>query len=268
MPDGLKKHESILLVCVDVDKMMLHIDVDQMVAALSEDELVRANNFRDSLLRDRFVAGRFCLREFLGRELDMPSNKISFSIESNGKPVVSNSPTSPNQGGHFSFSRSQQHALIGYSASRRIGVDIERVRSFPDMELMAAEIFAEPQFSDWQSLPPAERPLCFFRGWTRKEAVVKVDGRGISDGVRQINVPLDDMADRVIELALPVCASRTQKDATTVLLTQWQPNDKLVAAVALECGSGKFSLTFSDQEDQELGVQNGFATRRRFYFTD
>ena len=56
MPDGLKKHESILLVCVDVDKMMLHIDVDQMVAALSEDELVRANNFRDSLLRDRFVA--------------------------------------------------------------------------------------------------------------------------------------------------------------------------------------------------------------------
>ena len=136
------------------------------------------------------------------------------------------------------------------------------------MELMAGAIFAEHQLLEWQSLPPAKRPLGFFRGWTRKEAVVKVDGRGISDGVRQINVPLDDMADRVIELALPVCASRTQNHATTVLLTQWQPNDELVAAVALEWGSGKSSLTFSEQEDQQLGIQNGFATGRRFYFAD
>ena len=135
MLDEPKKLESILLICVDVDKMMLQIDVNRMASTLSEDELVRANNFRDSLLRDRFVAGRFCLREILGRELDMPSNKISFSIESNGKPVVSNSSNSLINGGHFSFSRSQQYALIGYSASRRIGVDIERVRSLPDMEL-------------------------------------------------------------------------------------------------------------------------------------
>ena len=268
MPDGLKKHESILLVCVDVDKMMLHIDVDQMEAALSEDELVRANNFRDSLLRDRFVAGRFCLREILGRELGMPSNEISFSIESNGKPVVSNSPTSPNQGGHFSFSRSQQHALIGYSASRRIGVDIERVRSFPDMELMAAEIFAEPQFSDWQSLPPAERPLCFFRGWTRKEAVVKVDGRGISDGVRHIEVPFGGIADQVIEVALPACTNHAQNNAITVLLTQWQPNDELVASVALEWGPEKCPLTFTDREDEQFGTQNRSATRRSFYFAN
>ena len=268
MPDGLKKHESILLVCVDVDKMMLHIDVDQMEAALSEDELVRANNFRDSLLRDRFVAGRFCLREILGRELGMPSNEISFSIESNGKPVVSNSPTSPNQGGHFSFSRSQQHALIGYSASRRIGVDIERVRSFPDMELMAAEIFAEPQFSDWQSLPPAERPLCFFRGWTRKEAVVKVDGRGISDGVRQIEVPLGDITNQVIEVALPNGSNHTQNEAMTVSLTQWQPKDELVVSVALEWGSEKCPLTFTDREVEQFGIQNGFATRRSFCFAD
>ena len=114
MLDGIKKHESILLVCVDVDKMMVQIDVNQMASTLSEDELVRANSFRDPLLRDRFIAGRFCLREILGRELDMASSEISFSIGNNGKPVVSNSPTSPNKGGHFSFSRSQQYALIGY----------------------------------------------------------------------------------------------------------------------------------------------------------
>ena len=268
MPDGLKKHESILLVCVDVDKTILQIDVNQMAAALSEDELVRANNFRDSLLRDRFIAGRFCLREILGKELGMPSSEISFSIENNGKPVVSNSPTSPNQGGHFSFSRSQQYALIGYSASRRIGVDIERVRSLPDMELMAGAIFSEHQLLEWQSLVLAERPLGFFRGWTRKEAVVKVDGRGISDGVRQIEVPLGDITNQVIEVALPACSNYTQNEAINGLLTQWQPNNELVASVALEWGSEKYPLTFSDQEDQELGVQNGFATRRRFYFTD
>ena len=51
MLDGIKKHESILLVCVDVDEMMVHIDVNQMFSTLSEDELVRANNFHDPLLR-------------------------------------------------------------------------------------------------------------------------------------------------------------------------------------------------------------------------
>ena len=265
MPDGLKKHESILLVCVDVDKTILQIDVNQMAAALSEDELVRANNFRDSLLRDRFIAGRFCLREILGKELGMPSSEISFSIENNGKPVVSNSPTHV---GHFSFSRSQHYALIGYSASHRIGVDIERVRSLPDMELMAGAIFSEHQLLEWQSLVLAERPLGFFRGWTRKEAVVKVDGRGISDGVRQIEVPLGDITNQVIEVALPACSNYTQNEAINGLLTQWQPNNELVASVALEWGSEKYPLTFSDQEDQELGVQNGFAMRRRFYFAD
>ena len=268
MLDGIKKHESNLLVCVDVDKMMVQIDVNQMASTLSEDELVRANSFRDPLLRDRFVAGRFFLREILGKELGMPSSEISFSIENNGKPVVSNSPTSPSNGGHFSFSRSQQYVLIGYSESRRIGIDIERVRSFPDMELMAAEIFAEHQFLEWQSLPPAERPLGFFRGWTRKEAVVKVDGRGISDGVRQIEVPLGDMADQVIEVALPNGSNHTQNEAMTVSLTQWQPKDELVVCVALEWGSEKCPLTFTDREVEQFGIQNGFATRRSFCFAD
>ena len=268
MLDEPKKLESILMICVDVDKMMLQIDVNQMALTLSEDELVRANNFRDPLLRNRFTTGRFCLREILGKELGMPSSEISFSIENNGKPVVSNSLNSLTNGGHFSFSRSQQHVLIGYSASHRIGVDIERVRSFPDMELMAAEIFTEHQFSDWQSLPPAERPLGFFRGWTRKEAVVKVDGRGISDGVRQINVPLGGMTDQVIKVTLPTCSSRTQSDATTVLLTQWEPNDDLVASVALEWGSEKSPLTFTDRKVEQFGIQNDFATRRSFYFAD
>ena len=158
--------------------------------------------------------------------------------------------------------------LIGYSVSRRIGVDIERVRSFPDMELMATEIFAEHQLLEWQSLPSAEKPLGFYRGWTRKEAVVKVDGRGISEGVRHIEVPLNGMADRAIEVTLPTSSGHTVNDAITVLLTQWQPNDDLVASVALEWGSEKCPLTFSDQADEQHSIQNGFAIRRSFYFAD
>ena len=47
MLDEPKKLESILLICVDVDKMMLQIDVNRMASTLSEDELVRAINFDD-----------------------------------------------------------------------------------------------------------------------------------------------------------------------------------------------------------------------------
>ena len=33
MLDGIKKHESILLVCVDVDEMMVHIDESDVLDA-------------------------------------------------------------------------------------------------------------------------------------------------------------------------------------------------------------------------------------------
>ena len=261
MFDRLKNSNSILLACIDVDKLKRQIDISQMASTLSETEHVRANAFRDALLKDRFIAGRFCLRQILGDELNMSSSEISFSIENNGKPVVSNSPTG---GGHFSFSRSQQYVLIGYSASHRIGVDIERVRSFPDMELMAAEIFAEHQFLEWQSLPLAERPLGFFRGWTRKEAAVKVDGRGISDGVRQIDVPLGDMADQVAKVPLPHGAPVAQDVATTVSLTEWQMNDELSTSVAIESCSVGLPTAFTDASEQRFGISYGTAIRRSF----
>ena len=264
MFEQVENCDSILLACVDVDELKRQIAIGQMLSTLSEVERDRANAFRAALLRDRFIAGRFCLREILGNELNIPANEILFSTEANGKPFITNSTT---HGGHFSFSRSQQYAVVGYAESNRIGVDTEFVRTLPDMDLMAAEIFDEEQLLEWNTLPQVEKPLSFYRAWTRKEAVVKVDGRGISEGVRKIEVPLGDIATQVVGVTLPPCAPAGETVATTVSLTQWQANEGLVVSVAIEPGSKRRPAAFSDRTAERTGIHHGTAIRR-VYFAD
>lgn len=261
----VKNCESILLACVDVDELTRQSNAHQMVSSLSDAEHIRANAFHDNLLRDRFIAGRFCLRQILGNELNIPANEISFAIESNGKPFIANAAANV---GHFSFSRSHQYALIGYSKSNRIGVDTELIRNIPDMELMAAEIFTKDQLRDWNSLPALKKSLSFYRVWTRKEAVVKVDGRGISDGVRKIEVPIGDLRAQAARVTVPPCPAFEKKDTEGALtLTEWQPNDELVVSVASESVSSQ-SMAFSDLPVQRTGTHCGTGIRRSFYFAE
>ena len=265
MFDGLKNCDSILLACVDVDKMKAQIDISKMAATLSEAERARADAFQSELLKDRFIAGRFYLRKILGDELNISAHEIVFSTETNGKPFVANSE---GKGGHFSFSRSHQYAVVGYSKANRIGVDTELVRSFADMELMAAEIFDDNHLFQWSALPQAEKLLSFYRGWTRKEAVVKVDGRGISDGVRQIEVPLGDLAARAAKIPLPHRVNDQQNFAASVLLTEWQANNALVISVARESNDAGSPTVFADEEVLPFGALYGTVIRRTFHSAD
>lgn len=77
------------------------------------------------------------------------------------------------QGPHFSLSHGGQLAVLAVSDAP-VGVDVERPR--PVAESVARRYFL-PEEQTWMAADPAER---FFRLWTRKEAVLKCCGRGLS----------------------------------------------------------------------------------------
>lgn len=145
---------------------------------LSEDELTRAARFRLGQDRRRYIAGRGRLRTILGRYMKREAADVHFRYGSHGKPALGG--RSDGERIQFNMSRSGDLGVVAILLDDDIGIDIERLRPFPDALEIAARLFAAEEHRALLSVPAAERSAAFFRYWTRKEAVVKSLGRGLS----------------------------------------------------------------------------------------
>ena len=152
------------------------------LAILAREERARASQFKAEVDRARFIERRAALRMILSEYLAVAPQHISFSVNQFGKPSVLASKVS----GALSFNttHSEGLALIAVGRSTQIGIDVERLRSGVECEAIAAGFFASSEAAALAALPPRDRVEGFFNAWTRKEAVVKALGRGLS-------IPLD-----------------------------------------------------------------------------
>lgn len=155
---------------------------------LSEDETRRATAFHFEQDRTRFVAGRAALRRILASYTGQPPSELRFVYGEQGKPEL---VTPPGDAGlRFNLSHSRGLAICGVTRRREIGVDVERVRTRPNIERMAARFFSETENAALRSIPPKRRREAFFRCWTRKEAYLKALGSGIFGGSTTFDVTL------------------------------------------------------------------------------
>lgn len=159
---------------------------------LSDDERARAARFILARDRNRFVAARGMLREILGWLLRAGPERLVFAYGEHGKPQMA----APVAGRflHFNLAHSDALAVCIVSAQAAVGVDVERIRSVREAEMIAAQFFSASEFAEWRSLPAAKQDGAFFEFWTRKEALLKASGLGLG-GLNQIQVqPKSDSA--------------------------------------------------------------------------
>jgi 4'-phosphopantetheinyl transferase len=155
---------------------------------LSADECSRADRFCSRIHRNRFVTSRGILRTLLGHYLDAPPQSLSLAYGPHGKPVLSQLTL------HFNVSHSENYALFAFSSSSPLGVDIERLRPMPDALQLATDFFSPTEIRELHAVPAAHQVLAFFKCWTRKEALVKAFGEGLSFPLDQFSVSLDEPA--------------------------------------------------------------------------
>ena len=79
-------------------------------------------------------------------------------------------------------------ALLAFRLHREIGVDVEEIRTAPDLAGIARRFFTPAESAGILSLPPAGQPAAFYACWTRKEAYLKAIGRGIAAGVASVEI--------------------------------------------------------------------------------
>ena len=163
--------------------------LEDCAAQLSVDERERAARFHFERDRRRYVVTRGRLRQLLARELGVRPAEVLFDYGVHGKPSLGGrfvaSPVS------FNVSHSQDLALIGITAGIDVGVDIEALRALADEEQLARRHFSTAEFAEYQVVDTAARQRAFFCCWTRKEALVKALGQGLSYPLDAFDVSVD-----------------------------------------------------------------------------
>jgi 4'-phosphopantetheinyl transferase len=121
----------------------------------------------------------------LSQYLQIAPRAINFDYGRNGKPRLVN-----RQGLTFNISKSGELLLAAFTAGCEIGIDLERIRAFPESDRIATLLFCRDEIADLFSLSPSSRQRAFFLCWTRKEAYVKAVGDGLSVPLNSFSVTL------------------------------------------------------------------------------
>lgn len=163
-----------------------HEIADSCHGLLAPDERERAGRMLARTASELFVVGRGALRALIGRYIAAPAAEVQFSYSAFGRPWVAGADSRPAL--QFSVSHSGTRIVLAFARVARVGIDIERVRTDADCDAIAARFFAPAERATLSSLAPADRIEAFFTCWTRKEAVLKAVGLGISGGLGRLEV--------------------------------------------------------------------------------
>ena len=202
--------------------------VDRLQQVLSTDEQARARRFHFDQDRKHFIVARGVLRLLLSRYLDTEPSQLAFRYSSHGKPSAIAMPGQKT----LSFNVSHSHGLALYAITRerRIGIDIERIRTDFAYEPVAEQFFSPREKAMLDALE-AERVKrkAFFDCWTRKEAYIKAKGKGLS-------LPLDrfDVSLAPGEPAMILESRGDPLEATRWSLHELFPGPGYAAALAVE----------------------------------
>jgi 4'-phosphopantetheinyl transferase len=155
-------------------------------ALLAPEEARRADRFAFPHLRVLYEVSHGVLRVLLSRYLKRSPHEVGFRFGIAGKPAVCG-----DTGLRFNLSHSGRLAAYAFTLDCEIGIDIEEVRSMPDLEPIARHYFCPAEAAQLLSLSgEIERREAFFRCWTRKESYVKAIGDGLSIPLDQFQVTL------------------------------------------------------------------------------
>ncbi len=156
-------------------------------AHLNADEAARAAAFTNDALRSRFELGRGRMREILAGYLGCAPRDVPLSTGPHGKPHLAEG--APGKGPSFNMAHSGGWAaLIAAPHGVTLGIDIEAERDV-DPEI-AERYFSVQERAELDALPRDAWRAGFFNAWTRKEALLKALGSGLTRPLDSFDVTL------------------------------------------------------------------------------
>ena len=145
---------------------------------LSSVERDRADRFHFSKDRAVYLFAHAVLRDVLSRYLHCLPGDLEFEVSAFGKPFLSKAAGARKL--EFNLSHAGSLIVIGLSANRSIGVDVEEIQMVSEISLIAQSYFSPEECTFVFQQASSDQEWAFFRCWTRKEAYIKAIGKGLS----------------------------------------------------------------------------------------
>jgi phosphopantetheinyl transferase len=154
---------------------------DKDAALLTPREMERAGRLATATLRRRYVQAHCLLHTLLAAYTGIATPHYELAYGKEGKPYLATPELDPPL--HFNMSHAGEMVVIAFARGSALGVDVEVIRPLHDLDaLLGATCNAQERESVMQ-LAEEQRPAAFLRLWTRKEALLKLRGTGLSAGL-------------------------------------------------------------------------------------
>ncbi len=141
---------------------------------LDAEERTRAARFVQQLHSERYVRFHAATRLVLSLYTGVPPERIEYrKSEPGAKPALASGEV------HFNLSHTGDSAVLAVSAEP-VGVDIEQIRPVADLRSLAARVFSSRELAQFAEIHDSRRQVAFFSCWSRKEAILKEMGTGLS----------------------------------------------------------------------------------------
>ncbi len=160
---------------------------------LSPEEKIRAYDFKFDYLQNRFIAARGILRFILSQYLDINPQQIKIGYTEKGKPFLKRSLSDPLslKSLKFNTSHSREKVLYALTLGSEVGIDLEYMRESLLNERLEDYFLSCREKELLNILPWPFRVEAFFNAWTRKEAIVKASGEGLTSSLSDIEVVIE-----------------------------------------------------------------------------
>ena len=162
---------------------MWHGTLDTSPGPVSPAEAARARRMRAKRRRREFLVCRSTLRRLLATALGIEALAVPIIEGAHGKPRLEAAGRPPFG---FNLSHSGDRFVVAIALGMEPGVDVERIRPRRNLKGVSRRFFSP---AEQREVAAAPDPLgAFYRIWTRKEAVIKADGRGVGIGLDRFDV--------------------------------------------------------------------------------
>lgn len=171
-----------------------------LLGLLDEIEQTRYEGYRREADKLRFLTGRALIRGVAAQELGVATKDVVIDSscfdcgKPHGKPKVA--------GLEVSISHSGDWVALAVTDASPVGVDVEEVRD-AEVDDLAGIAFSATELAVFRAVPATDKRGAFFTYWSRKEAVVKATGKGMSVPMSRLTLTAHDEPPRVVASAAP-----------------------------------------------------------------
>jgi 4'-phosphopantetheinyl transferase len=161
-----------------------------LASLLSDDEQGRTHRYLSENVRRRFIAARVILRSLCASYVGQPAASIRLKYGESGKPSLADNPRSV----QFNLSHTGDTALFAFTLKDAVGIDVEAVSSTIDVHAIARQFLSHDERQALEDLSPNAQCGYFLERWTRREALAKATGEGLSNTLDQLSTAMERLS--------------------------------------------------------------------------